>query len=95
VAALSGALHYPFPSAGSYRLNRCLYAIKSDPEFCARFLAHPRAAAEAMELSEAESAALSPLDRDALVTLGGHPYLVFMAELRLRIAQDPAALEYF
>jgi len=29
------------------------------------------------------------------VRLGGHPYLVFMAELRLRVAGDPDALEYF
>ena len=48
-----------------------------------------------MELSEAERSALSPLDRDTLVDLGGHPYLVFMAELRLRIARDPGVLEYF
>ena len=92
---MSGALHYPFPPGDAYRLNRCLYAIKSDPAFCARFLADPRGAAAEMELSEAEHAALSPLDRDALVRLGGHPYLVFMADLRLRIARDPTALEYF
>ena len=33
-----------------------------------------------MELSEAGHAALSPFDRDALVRLGGHPYLVFEVE---------------
>jgi Aromatic-ring-opening dioxygenase LigAB, LigA subunit len=95
VAGVSGAAHYPFPPAAAYRLNRCLHAIKSDSAFCARFLADPRGAAAEMDLSEAEHAALSPLDRDALVRLGGHPYLVFMAELRLRMASDPAALEYF
>jgi len=88
-------LHYPFPPARAYRLNRCLYAIKSDPEFCARFLADPRAAGSEMALSETEQAALSPFDRDALGRLGGHPYLVFMADLRLRMARDPGALEYF
>jgi hypothetical protein len=94
MADLSDA-HYRFPPARAYRLNRCLYAIKSDPEFCTRFLADPRSAGAEMELSPAEQAALSPLDRDAVVALGGHPYLVFMAELRLRMARDPAALEYF
>ena len=88
-------LHYPFPPAAAYRLNRCLYAIKSDPEFCSRFLADPRGAAAEMELSGPERSALSPLDRDALVSLGGHPYLVFMAELRLRMTREPGALEYF
>ncbi len=92
---MSGAPHYPFPPASAYRLNRCLYAIKSDPAFCARFLADPRGAAAEMDLSDVDYAALSPLDRDALVRLGGHPYLVFMAELRLRMAGDPGALEYF
>jgi hypothetical protein len=87
--------HYPFPPARAYRLNRCLYAIKSDPEFCTRFLADPHAAAAEMELSETERAALAPLDRDMLVGLGGHPYLVFMAELRLRMARDASGLEYF
>jgi aromatic-ring opening dioxygenase LigAB LigA subunit len=92
---MSDALHYPFPPARAYRLNRCLHAIKSDPAFCARFLADPPAAGKEMGLSEGEQSALSPLDGDALVELGAHPYLVFMAELRLRMARDPAALEYF
>jgi len=92
---MSEALHYPFPPARAYRLNRCLYAIKSDPEFCARFRADASTAGAEMELSAAEQKALSPLDRDALVALGGHPYLIFMADLRLRMAGDPAALEYF
>ena len=92
---MSDAAHYPFPPAAAYRLNRCLHAIKSDPAFCATFLADPRAAMTDLALSEAERAALNPLNRDALVGLGGHPYLVFMAELRLRMARDPGALEYF
>ena len=92
---MSGDLHYPFPPARAYRLNRCLYAIKSDQAFCARFVVDPRGAGIELELSEAEHAALSPFDRDALVRLGGHPYLVFMADLRLRMARDPGALEYF
>ena len=92
---MSEDLHYPFPPAGAYRLNRCLYAIKSDPDFCARFLADPRAACAEMSLSESEQRALAGFDRDVLVGLGGHPYLVFMADLRLRIAREPDALEYF
>jgi len=87
--------HYAFPPARAYRLNRCLYAIKSDPAYCARFLADPAAAMAALELSAEEGAALSPLDRDALVGQGAHPYLVFMADLRLRMAREPGALEYF
>ena len=92
---MSEDLHYPFPPAAAYRLNRCLYAIKSDPDFCARFLADQRAACDELCLSEAETRAFATFDRDVLVGLGGHPYLVFMADLRLRIAREPGALEYF
>ena len=92
---MSGDLHYRFPPAGAYRLNRCLYAIKSDDGFRARFLADPCSAAAEMELSAAERAALAPVDRDQLARLGGHRYLIFMAELRLRMARDPGGLEYF
>jgi hypothetical protein len=48
-----------------------------------------------MSLSGREVDAIASFDRDVLVGLGGHPYLVFMADLRLRIAREPGALEYF
>jgi hypothetical protein len=92
---MSDAPHYQFPPARAYRLNRCLYAVKSDADFCARFLGDPAGAAAEMELDAAEQAAVTQLDRQLLVGLGAHPYLVFMAELRLRIAREPGALEYF
>jgi hypothetical protein len=92
---VSDALHYRFPPAGAYRLNRCLYRIKSDPDFCARFLADPAAAADEIGLAPGERAALSPMNREALAERGAHPYLVFMAELRLRMARDPSGLELF
>jgi aromatic-ring opening dioxygenase LigAB LigA subunit len=89
------AAHYAFPPASAYRLNRCLYAIKSDAAFGPRFAADPAAAMAEMELSAEEQALLSPIDRDALVARGAHPYLVFMAELRLRMAREPGTLELF
>ena len=30
--------HYRFPPASAYRLNRCLFALKSDDAFRSRFL---------------------------------------------------------
>ena len=46
-------------------------------------------------LDEAARAALRGFDRDRLVEVGAHPYLVFMADLRVRMERTPAAFEYF
>ena len=92
---MSDEPHYTFPPAAAYRLNRCLHAIKSDSAYCARFLADPAAAMDELGLGVEERAALSPIDRDVLVRRGAHPYLVFMAELRLRMAREPGTLEHF
>ena len=66
-------LHYRFPPASAYRLNRCLFALKSDREFLSRYLADPKAAAAEMELDEDETRDLLAADRDAMVARGGHP----------------------
>ena len=88
-------LHYRFPPASAYRLNRCLFALKSDPAFRARYLTEPGAAMTEMQLADGEQAVLRAFDRDALVARGAHPYLVFMAELRLKMDHGQSALEYF
>jgi aromatic-ring opening dioxygenase LigAB LigA subunit len=88
-------LHYTFPPAGAYRLNRCLFALKSDPGFLARYLADPRAAAAEMGLDGDETRDLLAGDRDALLARGAHAYLVFMAALRVRMEREPAEFEYF
>ena len=95
MSASPGELHYRFPPARAYRLNRCLHAIKSDPDFRARYRADALAAMREAGLSEEERAALAAADRDALVALGAHPYLVFMADLRLKMDGGTAAFEYF
>jgi hypothetical protein len=92
---VSETTHYRFPPSAAYRLNRCLYALKSDRDFAERFVADARAATEAMGLSDGERADLLRLDRDALVGRGAHPYLVFMAGLRLKMLREPSAMEYF
>jgi hypothetical protein len=94
VADVSEA-HYRFPPAGAYALNRILFALKSDTEARRRFLADRERAARAAGLSDAESQALVALDRDALVGLGAHPYLVFMADLRLHMDGGTGRFEYF
>ena len=88
-------LHYRFPPASAYRLNRCLFALKSDRDFLVRYLADPKAAAAEMKLSADESRDLLAADRDAMVARGAHPYLVFMASLRVRMERAPGQFEYF
>jgi Aromatic-ring-opening dioxygenase LigAB, LigA subunit len=87
--------HYRFPPARAYRLNRCLFALKSDPQFLARYLADPAAAAAEMSLDADETRELLAADRDALVARGAHPYLVFMASLRVRMEREPSRFEFF
>jgi hypothetical protein len=92
---VSERAHYRFPPSEAYLLNRCLYALKSDPAFIERFVADPVAATADLGLTEGERADVRRMDRDALVARGAHPYLVFMAGLRLKMAAEPGALEYF
>jgi hypothetical protein len=87
--------HYFFPPASAYPLNRCLFLLKSDPAFRARYLADPEAAMAELGLGDAARAALRDLERDRLIALGAHPYLVFMAGLRLGMERTPAAFEHF
>ncbi len=90
-----GEAHYRFTPARAYRLNRCLYALKSDDAFRARYVADPTGAMRDMDLGEEDQAALLAGDRDGLVARGAHPYLVFMADLRLRMDRGTTAFEYF
>ena len=87
--------HYRFPPASAYRLNRCLFALKSDDAFRARFLKDARAAMSELELDAEDAAAVLRADRDALLARGAHPYLVFMAALRLKMDGGQTTYEYF
>ena len=87
--------HYRFPPASAYRLNRCLFALKSDDEFRTRFLKDARAAMSELALEAADADAVVRRDRDALLARGAHPYLVFMADLRIRMEREAVAFEFF
>jgi aromatic-ring opening dioxygenase LigAB LigA subunit len=87
--------HYFFPPAEAYPLNRCLFRLKSEPAYRRRFVADAEAAMSEAGLMSDARAALKASDRDRLVALGAHPYLVFMADLRLKMERAPAAFEHF
>jgi hypothetical protein len=89
------AEHYFFPPARAYPLNRCLYQLKSDPAFCARYVADREAAMAELSLDTESREALRAFERDRLIALGAHPYLVFMAGLRVKMESQPGSFEYF
>jgi len=89
------SLHYTFQPAAGYPLNRCLYRIKSDDAFRERYLADPDTTLKEAGLDPERIAALRTLDRDRLLALGAHAYLVFMAGLRLKMATAPQTFERF
>ena len=87
--------HYFFPPAAAFPLNRFLFALKSDAAVRARYATDAEATMRAHGLDDATRAALASFDRERLVGLGAHPYLVFMAQVRLRMENDPGSFEYF
>jgi len=87
--------HYFFPPADAYPLNRTLFRLKSEPAYRRRFVADREAAMTEAGLADDVRAALVTFERDRLVALGAHPYLVFMADLRLKMERAPAAFEKF
>ena len=48
-----------------------------------------------LALDAEEAGAVARGDRDALLARGAHPYLVFMADLRLRMEREPVSFEFF
>jgi hypothetical protein len=88
-------LHYTFPPAAAYPMNRCLYRLKSDDAFLERYLQDPQTTLRDAGLDAEGIAALRALDRDRLIALGAHAYLVFMAGMRLKMAAAPQTFERF
>ena len=87
--------HYVFPPAAAYPLNRLLFSLKSDPAFRERYVGDAERMMVEAGLDASTRAALVGFDRDRLVALGAHPYLVFMAQLRLAMAREPGTFEEF
>jgi hypothetical protein len=87
--------HYFFPPASAYPLNRFLFDLKSDNDVRERYAADPERTMREHGLDAEARAALAAGDRDRLVALGAHPYLVFMAQVRLSMSREPGKFEYF
>ena len=87
--------HYFFPPASAYALNRFLFALKSNTAVRERYAAEPEATMREHGLDDDARTALAEGNRDRLVSLGAHPYLVFMAQVRLSMARAPGTFEHF
>jgi Aromatic-ring-opening dioxygenase LigAB, LigA subunit len=87
--------HYFFPPASAYPLNRFLFALKSDTATRERYATDPDATMREHGLDADARTAVAAADRDRLVALGAHPYLVFIAQMRLSMTRDPGGFEYF
>jgi hypothetical protein len=95
MAGVNEPAHYFFPPASAYPLNRCLFQIKSDTGFRTRFLADADAAMDELGVDPSQRPALRAFARDPLIAFGAHPYLVFMADLRLKMDKAPGTFEHF
>jgi hypothetical protein len=69
--------------------------VKSDARFSTRYVADREAAMDELGLDAEARGALRAFERDRLIALGAHPYLVFMAGLRVKMESQPSAFEYF
>jgi hypothetical protein len=81
------SLHYRFPPAQAYQLNKCLFALKSNAAFRHRYAADAERALQEFQLTLEEREAVRRGDQERLVALGADPYLAFMARMCLELGQ--------
>ena len=88
-------LHYRFPPAKAYKLNKCLYMIRNDAEFSRKVLENFDAAVGPLGLAVDEVEAVRGRDQAKLVELGAHPLIAFLAIYKLNVAEQPKKFTYF
>ena len=79
----SGAPHYPSIKPELVALTAALHALAHDEAARAAYIADPAAYAARYELAPAERAALIALDVPAMVKMGAHPLVPFLANLQI------------
>ncbi|MDP6774623.1 MAG: hypothetical protein QGI63_10155, partial [Rhodospirillales bacterium] len=75
--------HYPAVAPEHVGLMRALHVLAHDGDARARYLDDPEAYAGGLDIDPEERKALASLDQDAMLALGIHPFLPFMARLWL------------
>jgi 2,3-dihydroxyphenylpropionate 1,2-dioxygenase len=77
-------LHYPAVAADRVALTDALHRLANDADARARFQADPEAFVRGFDLPGEQAQALAALDLPALVRLGVHPLVPFLAELQIK-----------
>jgi 2,3-dihydroxyphenylpropionate 1,2-dioxygenase len=77
------APHYPNVKPELVRLTSALHTLSHDPAARTRYLADPNAFASSYELPADQHRALAGLDRAAIVAMGVHPLLHFLANMQI------------
>jgi hypothetical protein len=88
-------LHYKFPPAKAYKLNKCLYMIRNDAAFAQRVLDDFDAAVKPLGMADEEVEAVRRRDQNRLVELGAHPLIAFLATYKLNLSGSPKKFTYF
>ena len=88
-------LHYKFPPAKAYKLNKCLHLIRNDAAFAQNVLENFDAAVGPLGLAADEAEAVRARDQAKLVDLGAHPLLAFLAIYKLNLSEKPKKFTYF
>jgi 2,3-dihydroxyphenylpropionate 1,2-dioxygenase len=81
--AAAETLHYPTVRPERVALTAALHQLANDPAARARYRADPAGFAAAAGVTAEETAALTRLDQHAMVALGVHPLVPFLAKLQL------------
>ena len=85
------AAHYPSIKPELVELTAALHALAHDAEQRAQFMADAKAYADRFSLPPDQRAALIALDLPAMVKMGAHPLVPFLAQLQIQAAA-PAAV---
>lgn len=86
-AAADYTPHYPPIAPALIELTSALHRLANDAGERARYLADPDAYVGTLDISARERKALRGLDDKAMVKLGVHPFLPFMARLQIERAR--------
>jgi 2,3-dihydroxyphenylpropionate 1,2-dioxygenase len=78
------AAHYPAIKPELVELTAALHALANDADMRAQFMADAKAYADKFTLPPDQRAALIKLDLPAMVKMGAHPLVPFLAELQIK-----------